>query len=27
MLPLHMDAALTHYRQLYAAALRAETPT
>jgi vanillate O-demethylase monooxygenase subunit len=27
MLPLHMDAALSHYRQLYAAALRSETPT
>ena len=27
MLPLHMDAALTHYRRLYAAALRSETPS
>ena len=26
MLPLHMDAALTHYRRLYAAALQSETP-
>jgi vanillate O-demethylase monooxygenase subunit len=27
MQPLHMDAALTHYRQAYAAALRTETAT
>lgn len=27
MLPLHMDAALSHYRRLYATALQAETPT
>ena len=26
MLPLHMDAALMHYRRIYAAALRSETP-
>jgi phenylpropionate dioxygenase-like ring-hydroxylating dioxygenase large terminal subunit len=27
MLPLHMDAALTHYRRIYAAALQAQTLT
>jgi phenylpropionate dioxygenase-like ring-hydroxylating dioxygenase large terminal subunit len=27
MLPLHMDAALSHFRRLYATALRSETPT
>jgi hypothetical protein len=26
-LPLHMDAALTHYRRLYAAAPQAEQPS
>jgi hypothetical protein len=26
-LPLHMDAALSHYRRLYATALQSETPT